>query len=209
MDVEYSNFVKKIAGTIAFTGAALLPVILFISFIVMPNVALSGYVFFYTGLALIAFLLVCNFLYAVLKNSEMKYISVAFYLLIFSFGLIIMKNQTAFATATYKNLEAISLKAEELEKQKKGKTVNTAGVNGEQIFTSICAACHKFDVKLVGPPYQETVPTYNGDVKKLAAFILNPVKKHADYPPMPNPGLKPREADAVAQYLIDQVSGKK
>ncbi len=139
----------------------------------------------------------------------MKYIGIAFYLTIFAFGLVIMKNQSAFGTATYKNMQAISLKAEELEKQRKGKTVNVAGVNGEQIFTSICAACHKFDVKLVGPPYEQTVPAYNGDVKKLSAFILNPQKISADYPPMPNPGLKPREADAVAQYLIEKVSGKK
>lgn len=209
MNTEYCNFVKKIAGTIAFTGSALLPLILFISFLVTPNVALSGSVFFYTGLALISFLLICNFLYAVIKNSEMKYIGIAFYLMIFAFGLVIMKNQSAFGTATYKNMQAISLKAEELEKQRKGKTVNVSGVNGEEIFTSICAACHKFDVKLVGPPYEQTVPTYNGDVKKLSAFILNPQKISADYPPMPNPGLKPREADAVAQYLIEKVSGKK
>ncbi|MEO8446272.1 MAG: c-type cytochrome [bacterium] len=209
MDPVYSNFVRKIAGNIAFTGAAILPIFLFLSFISIPNVALSGSVFVYTGLAFVSILLLCNFLYAVIKNSEMKYISAAFYVLILSFGFIIMKNEAAFGIASHKHFVEINLKAEELEKQKKSKTINTAGVNGEEIYTRICSACHKFDVKLVGPPYDQTVPAYNGDVKKLAAFIMNPVKKSPDYPPMPNPGLKPKEADAVAQYLIEKVSGKK
>jgi cytochrome c len=209
MDPEYSNFVKKVAGNIAFTGAAILPVVLFLSFIVVPNVALSGSVFVYTGLAFVSILMLCNLLYAVIKNSDMRYIGAAFYLMILSFGFIIMKNQSAFGTASYKHFEEINLRAEELEQQKKGKTVNTAGVNGEEIYTRICSACHKFDVKLVGPPYNQTVPTFNGDVKKLSAFIQNPYKVFPDYPPMPNPGLKPKEADAVAQYLIEKVSGKK
>lgn len=209
MDTEYANFTKKIAGNIAFTGAAILPVFLFLSFMFVPNVALSGSVFMYTGLAFVSILLLCNFLYAVIKNSDMKYIGAAFYLLILSFGFIIMKNQTAFGTASYKHFVEINLKAEELEKVKKGKTLNTAGVNGEEIFTRICSACHKFDAKLVGPPYNETVPTFNGDVKKLSAWIQNPTKVFPDYPPMPNPGLKPKEADAVAQFLIERVSGKK
>lgn len=209
MDPDYSNFVKKIAGNIAFTGAALLPIFLLLSFISIPNIALSGSVFAYTALAFLTILLLCNFLYAVIKNSDMKYIGAAFYVLILSFGLIIMKNQSAFGTASFKHFAEINLKAEELEKEKKSKTLNTTGVNGEEIFTRICSACHKFDVKLVGPPYNQTVPTFNGDVKKLSAFIQNPYKVFAEYPPMPNPGLKPKEADAVAQYLIDRVAGKK
>lgn len=209
MDTEYSNFVKKIAGNIAFTGAALLPVVIFISFIVIPNVALSGSVFVWTGLAFISVLMLCNFTYAVIKNSELKYVSAAFYFMILSIGFIVLKNQSAFATASVKNLEAISMKADELEKEKKSKTINTAGVSGEEVFTRVCAACHKFDTKLVGPPYAQTVPLYNGDVKKLAAFIMNPVKKNPDYPPMPIPPIKQKEADAVAQYLIEKVSGKK
>lgn len=208
MDREFSNFVKKIAGNIAFTGAVLLPVTLFLSFLVIPDIALSGSVFTYTSLAFISLLFLCNFLYAVIKNSEVKYIGAAFYFLIISLGFIILKNQAAFGAASEKHLAVINLKAQELEKEKKGKTINTAGVNGEEIYNRICIACHKFDVKVVGPPYKETIPKYNGDVKKLATFILNPVKVSPDYPPMPSQGLKPKEADAVAKYLIDKVSGK-
>lgn len=207
-DKEYYNFVKKIGGNIAFTGAALLPIFLFFTFIMIPNVALSGTVFTYTGLSFVSILILCNFLYAVIKNKDMKYIGAAFYVLILSIGFTIMKNQAAFGTASFKHLAAINLAAEELEKEKKSKTISTAGVDGEEIFTRICSACHKFDAKLVGPPYNQTVPTFNGDVKKLSAWIQNPTKVFPDYPPMPNPGLKPKEADAVAKYLIDKVAGK-
>ncbi|MBV6477340.1 MAG: hypothetical protein HGGPFJEG_00078 [Ignavibacteria bacterium] len=209
MDKEYSNFVKKIAGNIAFTGAALLPIVIFMSFFVIPNVALSGSVFMWTGFSLVSVLMLCNFIYAVIKNSDLKYISAVFYFMILSVGFIVLINQSAFATASIKNLETISIKADELEKEKKSKTVNTSGVNGEEVYTRVCAACHKFDTKLVGPPYDQTVPTYNGDVKKLASYIMNPVKKNPDYPPMPAPPIKQKEAEAVAQYLIDKVSGKK
>lgn len=209
MEPEYASFAKEIGGKIAFTGAASLPVFLFLSFFFIPGIALSGSVFIYTGLAFVALLLLCNFIYAVIKNSDTKYISAAFYVLILSVGFIVMKNESAFGVAIEKNLIAVNQKALELEAERKSKTVSTSGIDGEAIYNKLCIACHKFDVKLVGPPYQQTVPTYNGDVKKLSAYILKPVKKNADYPPMPAQPLKPKEADAVAQYLIDKVSGKK
>ncbi|MBK6879107.1 MAG: c-type cytochrome [Ignavibacteria bacterium] len=209
MEKEYAEFAKATGGKIAFTGAALLPVFLFLSFFFTPNIALSGSVFIYTGLAFAALLMLCNFIYAVIKNSDMKYVAAAFYVLILSTGFIVMKNESAFGVAVQKNLIATNLKAVELETEKKSKTINTAGINAEEIYNRVCAACHKFDVKLVGPPYQQTVPTYNGDVKKLSAFILKPTKKNPEYPPMPAQPLKQKEADAVAQYLIDRVAGKK
>ena len=57
----------------------------------------------------------------------------------------------------------------------------------------------------MGPPYQETIPKYNGDVKKLAQFIYNPVKVNPDFPPMPNQGLKMKEAEAIASWLMSKV----
>ena len=35
-----------------------------------------------------------------------------------------------------------------------------------------------------------------------AAFIMNPTKKDPAYPPMPNPGLTPAQASAVADYEL-------
>ena len=83
-----------------------------------------------------------------------------------------------------------------------------SSADGKKIYNEKCLACHKFDVKLVGSPYQETVPKYNGDLKKLAGFIYSPQKINPSYPAMPNQGLKLKEAEAVAKYLMDNV-GKK
>ena len=51
--------------------------------------------------------------------------------------------------------------------------------------------------------YNESLKKYEGKLKDLVAFILNPKKINPDYIPMPNPGLKPSEAKAVAKYILD------
>jgi len=73
---------------------------------------------------------------------------------------------------------------------------------GEQIYNTKCVACHQFDQRVVGPPYNEVMPKYQGDVEKLKAFILNPVKVNPDYIAMPNQGLKPYEAESAAMFLL-------
>lgn len=78
-------------------------------------------------------------------------------------------------------------------------------INGEELYSVRCASCHTFDKKLVGPPHDEVIPKYFGKENQLIAFIRNPVKVNPDYPPMPNPGLKPDEAKAVADYLLSKV----
>ena len=77
-------------------------------------------------------------------------------------------------------------------------------ISGADIYKTRCSACHRFDQKLVGPPYKETMPKYAGNVDKLVAFIKNPGKVNPAFPPMPNPGLKPAEARAVAKYILEE-----
>ena len=78
-------------------------------------------------------------------------------------------------------------------------------ISGEEIYKVKCAACHSFDNKIVGPPHNEVVPKYIGKEQQLISFIRNPVKIDPNYPPMPNPGLEPNEAKAVAEYILKQV----
>ena len=51
-------------------------------------------------------------------------------------------------------------------------------------------------------------PKYAGKEAQLIAFIRNPVKVDPAYPQMPNPGLKPNEADAIAKYLLETYDEK-
>ena len=75
-------------------------------------------------------------------------------------------------------------------------------MSGQDIYNAKCSACHLMDQKKVGPPYREVIPKYAGDKAKLVAFVLNPVKVDPAYPPMPNQGLKPAEADSIATFLL-------
>jgi cytochrome c len=82
----------------------------------------------------------------------------------------------------------------------------TAAVEkGKAVFDSICKGCHRFDARVVGPPLNEVVPKYKGNVEDLKGFIRNPVKKSPGYPSMPKLGLNEEEIDAVARYLLMHV----
>jgi len=77
---------------------------------------------------------------------------------------------------------------------------------GKKVFDERCTACHRWDQKLVGPPFDSVVGKYAGRIDDLHAFIRNPAKVNPAYPPMPNPGLKEREIRAVAAYLVEESS---
>jgi cytochrome c len=142
------------------------------------------------------------------KNSDTGSATVVFVLVFVLVTFNIIKDQLAFGNAIHDNTIEITKLAVEEEKVVKSKTMLTTGIDAQAIFNQKCSACHKFDQKLVGPPYQQTIPKYNGDVQKLAEYIFNPQKIDPAFPPMPNQGLKKKEANAMAQWLIDKV-GKK
>ena len=80
---------------------------------------------------------------------------------------------------------------------------------GKAVFETVCASCHRFDTRLVGPPFKDVVPKYAGNVEWLKRFIRDPVKTSAGYPAMPKLGLKEEEIDAVARYLLASVGIEK
>jgi cytochrome c len=82
-----------------------------------------------------------------------------------------------------------------------------AGERGKSVFETVCAVCHRFDSRLVGPPFNEVVPKYKGNLEGLKRFIRNPVKVNPGYPAMPKHALKDEEIDAVARYLLEKVKG--
>jgi cytochrome c len=138
------------------------------------------------------------------KESNYKFSPILLALFILLFTLLSLQDQLAINNSSKKNsaILAAGYEAYELNlKEEMG--IDTKPINGADIYNGRCIACHRFDVKVVGPPYNQTLPKYEGKKAELVSFIMNPVKKNPDYPAMPNQGLKPKEAEAVADYLLN------
>ena len=204
-DEAYMSYVKKTGALNAFFACIILPLFIFINFMSLPGSALSFSIFLYTGLGLMALLLTCNLLYATLKNLDLRYTTAAFIMMLLVVVFSALRDNAAISASLKDHLVVVNEKADEFEKKSKVLAVNTTGISGEEIYNTRCSACHRFDTKLVGPPYKETLPKYNDNVKKVAAFVYNPVKMNPDYPPMPNQGLKQKEAEAIAAYILQKV----
>jgi cytochrome c len=120
------------------------------------------------------------------------------------------------ANALEKHRELVKLKTEEFQKIKKQALVNskaaeakldnanlTEAQKGENVFKQNCTACHKPDVKLVGPPVVEMASIYSGDKSGLQNWIKKPGKKRADAPQMPGfPQLSQEELDQLSEYIL-------
>jgi cytochrome c551/c552 len=65
--------------------------------------------------------------------------------------------------------------------------------------------CHRFTEKLVGPAFANVLPKYANNVDGLKAFIKNPTKVDAAFPPMPNPGLTDAQINAVVPYVFERL----
>jgi len=208
MTDEYAMLVKTVAGKISLASGILFPLMLIISYAYTPAVSQSPSVFFFMVALLIISLILGGSVYSMFKNSDTNAATGVFILVFLLVIFNILKDQAVLGNALHENTKEITKIADEHEKEARSKTMQSSGVDVAAIFTQKCSACHKFDQKLVGPAYDLVVPKYNGDVQKLSAYIFNPQKIDPAFPPMPNQGLKKKEANAMAQWLIDQV-GKK
>jgi len=204
---EYKNFVKKFSLTITFTALILLPVTLFINILLLPKSSLSGSVFSYSVIAVVLIFLSYHFLYAISKTSNLKMSGQLFFVVIFAVLSLIIKDQMAMSNSTKFHSTVLSSEYEKYLSEVKGEgSVAVKARSGEEIFTIVCSSCHKFDEKLVGPPYNQVLTKYEGKMDQLVAFIRNPAKIDPAYPPMPNLALKLDEAKNIAEYIMAQHS---
>lgn len=204
---EYKNFVKKISLTMTFTALILLPVMLLINVLLLPKSSLSGSVFSYSVIAVVLIFLSYHFLYAISKTSNLKMSGQLFFVVIFAFLALIIKDQMAMSNSSKLHSAVLSSDFDKYLSELKGEgTVAVKARSGEEIFQIVCSSCHKFDEKLVGPPYNKVLTKYEGNMDQLVAFIRNPVKVDPAYPPMPNLALKLDEAKNIAEYIMAQHS---
>lgn len=127
---------------------------------------------------------------------------------LFAFALVVLIPQRQQAIANQGHIAVLKQRAQwrrDKERASQESVYARATIDlaiGEQVYTAKCTACHTWDAKVVGPPYDAVVPRYFGKEPDLVAFINAPVKINPAYPPMPAQGLTEQEVVSVARYLL-------
>ncbi len=202
-DESYYNFIKNFGLKTGLVISVILPLFIVLTILAKSSYALSYNLFAYTLLALFVVMFISLIFYLMIRDAQIKYASSLIYLFILAVFFIVMQEYSSLNTATKKQFAILAANYEEYKSSlEKEYGLNKVVINGADIYNGKCIACHQFDKRLVGPPYNETLPKYEGKKDELVKFILNPVKINPDYPAMPNQGLKPAEAEAVADYLL-------
>ncbi len=200
---EYYAFVKSFALKSGLISTISLPAFIALTIFVKPLASLSFGLFTLTTVALMFLLFLSSMYYFMIKESHLRYRASVIYIIVIVLAFLIIKDQFSFDTATKEQTALLAANFDQYEK-KMAEASGTAApaINGADIYNGRCIACHSFDHRVVGPPYNQTIPKYVGHKDELVKFIMNPVKKNPGYPAMPNQGLKPAEADAVADWLL-------
>ncbi len=201
---EYLSYVKNFTLKTGLIFTTVQPLLFVLYILASPNVSLS-FGTFITGAIVLSFMLLISILfYLMYKDSKMHLGGSTVFVFLILFAALIYKDQLAFDT---KN--AVSVNEQEKEYLAfASKVKEEAGVkevvviSGKSIYDNKCSACHRFDQKLVGPAYSNVLPKYEGKRDQLIDFILNPRKINPELPTMPNQGLKPNEAEAIADYIV-------
>ena len=204
----YSKFVKDSATQLGLRSSVLLPDLILINLFSIQKAVLSGSVFIYTIAGLLLIFLSYHFFYLIKTKNEYQHSSLIFFVLVLSVLAFIIKDQKIMSSSTKGLSLTLSTKYDLMLAELKGEN-KPAALSGAEIYAVRCASCHKFEQKLVGPAHFDVLPKYVGKEAQLIAFIRNPVKVNPAFPPMPNPGLKPQEAEAVAKYLLEEFAKKK
>lgn len=81
-----------------------------------------------------------------------------------------------------------------------------AGDMGKRAYYGICAGCHAYNVKMIGPPTQVIQALYMDNPQGIVDYITNPVKKRDDYPEMPPQNYLSEEVRMAAAEFMLQVT---
>ena len=201
-DDNYKSYVKIFSLRSGLISTLILPLIIVLNVMISPVNLFSFDYFGVVLTALILILLVATVFYVMIKDSSINYSTFLIVLLVFVFLSLVVKDQLAFDNSTKMQTAILVKEYDSYEKKIQEEMGVSTPISGADIYNGRCIACHNFDKKVVGPPYNSTLPKYEGKRDLLVKFILNPIKVNPDYPAMPNQGLKPKEAEAIADYLL-------
>lgn len=201
---DYANYAKKYNAAIAMIFTLVQPIFFVLNVVVTPKTAISNTLFGASIAVLIVIIITAHILYVQLKHKRYSLSNISFYLLILAFAFVVVKEQAAFNISNNENIQELSVKYDEYQLEKmKALGTFVEVFNGEEIYEARCTACHGFDERKQGPPHKEVLPKYMENQEALVRFILKPSRINQEYPAMPPPGLKPKEAKAVAEYMIE------
>jgi cytochrome c551/c552 len=209
VDPSEEALVRTTGIRLAVWGLLLAPASIALSMGVMPQSSQTGTVYVFVALAVLDLGLGLLLLYAFVQSGKRLYVSLLLSVVVFSSALWVTKDRIAMHTATADHAAMLaSVYDHEAESLRISLGVVGKRLTGEDIFNAKCSACHMFDQKKVGPPYNVVLKKYDGRKSALVSFVLNPSKVDPAFPSMPAQGLKPAEADSIATYLLLKVTGK-
>ena len=203
---EVKDYTRKFALTTGLIFTIFQPVFYTLNLLTKPSLALFSGVFAVSIFVLFTLLVISNLFYIMIKESNTKFSSSLLYLFVVLFALYVVKENFAFTTAASKQTIILADNYTQYEtKLKEELGLSNVVISGEDIYNGKCIACHQFDRVLVGPAYKDVLPKYEGKRDELIRFILNPARINPDkFPAMPSQGLKPKEAEAVADYIVQK-----
>ncbi|GMG86371.1 parallel beta-helix domain-containing protein [Biformimicrobium ophioploci] len=74
---------------------------------------------------------------------------------------------------------------------------------GKAAYYGVCAGCHAYNVRMIGPPTQIIQALYMDNPGGIVEYITNPTKKREDYPEMPPQNYLSEEVRrAAAEYML-------
>lgn len=200
-DDSYKAFVKNHTLPVGLVAVALEPLLILFEIRNLPQTGISDLTFTVACAGMFIALLVLLLFYSMLRDTQVNLGSYAFVSVIVLVLVWTAKDEIAFRYATREQNQVLGQRYETMLASLNPNTAQPV-ISGEDIYNGRCNACHRFDIKLVGPPYNQTLPNFVGKMDSLEDFIMNPRQVVPGYPPMPSQGLKPAEVKAIAEYIM-------
>ncbi len=208
-DPDYALFARRFGAGLGLAFCFALPVFYLFYVYTSPDVVFDNTNYLLAAGVVFVSMVIAYAFFGALRSREPRFGATTFSLFILVFVLAGSFDLRAMAIANREHARVIEQAAEKevLEREAALETAmaSASGKNvGEETFTKVCMQCHRFEEKLVGPALSTVLPKYN--VETLKAYLLNPVKVDDAFPPMPNPGLTPTQAAAVAAYELEHLA---
>ncbi len=203
---KFENSDKFIQNTLArsLVFAVFIPIFLLVVYALTPNTAVTFSYYFVFTISIIILLVALVLNFYSYRTLDLNFAKYSFFIFV-GFMVAYVGTETFLFSTANKVQEFKIAKKYEVFHTEMLASMGRGGIeiNGEEIYKAKCVACHAFDQKVVGPAHKDVLKKYGDRKADMVKFVLNPIKVDPAYPPMPNQGLKPKEAEAVVEYLYE------